>query len=367
MDVYFNNANLNLANARVTSESDLTPIDFAKFVSADQLLINLYVADGAGGFVDLSTYPTIRVGIGGIDLAPTAGTIEFDETGTASVAYNASAAAMQSAMDEVSGETTSVLKHGANAWVVKFSAVGAQTLPTTDVSTLTPDCVASVARLVTGDGTTKEEWLIRIFQAPYAYNETWSAISNGKSGSLNIGTENLMTALGDDKAVSAYFEVELTDTDGNVSTIAQVPVVVTEQVLGTGVAGSSDFNAFLTYTYESIICVCSDETSALTTGNDKLTFRVPYAMTLTEVRASVGTAPTGQEIIVDVNESGSSVLSTLITIAAGEETSTTAPTPPVISDSALADDAEITIDLDQVGSGTEGAGLKVYLNGYRTT
>ena len=90
---------------------------------------------------------------------------------------------------------------------------------------------------------------------------------------------------------------------------------------------------------------------------------MPYAFTLTGVRASVGTAPVGSVITVDINEAGSSILSTKITIDAGEKTSTTAATAPVISDSALADDAEITIDIDTVGSSTAGAGLKVTLIG----
>lgn len=108
-----------------------------------------------------------------------------------------------------------------------------------------------------------------------------------------------------------------------------------------------------------------DETTALTTGNSKKTFRMPFAMVLTGVRASVTTAPVGSTITVDINEGGSSVLSTKLTIDASEKTSTTAATPAVISDSALADDAEITIDIDQVGSGTAGAGLKVVLIGSR--
>lgn len=117
------------------------------------------------------------------------------------------------------------------------------------------------------------------------------------------------------------------------------------------------------------VCVgiaASDESTALTTGTAKVTFRVPHAMTVTAVRANVNTAPTGATINVDINEGGVSILSTVITIDASEETSTTAATPPVISDSALADDAEITIDIDQIGSGTAGAGLKVWLIGTRT-
>jgi hypothetical protein len=89
-------------------------------------------------------------------------------------------------------------------------------------------------------------------------------------------------------------------------------------------------------------------------------------MTLTAVRASVTTAPTDAVLTVDINEGGTTILSTKLTIDATEKTSTTAATAAVISDSALADDAEITIDIDQVGSTVAGAGLKVALIGTRT-
>ena len=109
----------------------------------------------------------------------------------------------------------------------------------------------------------------------------------------------------------------------------------------------------------------SDETTALTTGNAKVTFRMPYAMTLTAVRASLSTAQaSGSIFTVDFNEGGTSILSTKLTIDNTEKTSTTAAAAPVISDSALADDAEITIDIDQIGNGTA-AGLKVTLIGTR--
>lgn len=107
----------------------------------------------------------------------------------------------------------------------------------------------------------------------------------------------------------------------------------------------------------------SDQSSALTTGTAKITFRMPYAMTLSAVRASLSTAQTSGSILtVDVNEGGSTILSTKLTIDNGEKTSATAATPPVISDTALADDAEITIDIDQVGDGTA-KGLIVTLIG----
>jgi len=109
----------------------------------------------------------------------------------------------------------------------------------------------------------------------------------------------------------------------------------------------------------------SDEATALTAGTAKLTFRMPCAMTVTSVRASVGTAPTGSTLIVDINENGTSILSTKLSIDVTEKTSTTAAVPAVISDSALADDSEITIDIDQIGSTIAGAGLKVTIIGTR--
>jgi len=117
---------------------------------------------------------------------------------------------------------------------------------------------------------------------------------------------------------------------------------------------------------QSFCVAASDETTDLTTWTAKVTFRMPYAFTLTAVRASVTTAPVWSTIIVDINESWSTILSTKLTIDASEKTSTTAATPAVISDSALADDAEITVDIDQIWSGTAWTWLKIYLIGYKT-
>lgn len=114
---------------------------------------------------------------------------------------------------------------------------------------------------------------------------------------------------------------------------------------------------------QTIAIACSDESTVLTTGTAKVTFRMPYALTLSEVRCSLTTAqPSGSIFTVDINEGGVSILSTKLTIDNTEKTSKTAATPAVISDTALADDAEITVDIDQVGT-SGAAGLKVYLIG----
>lgn len=109
---------------------------------------------------------------------------------------------------------------------------------------------------------------------------------------------------------------------------------------------------------------CSDETTELVAATAVAKFRMPFAMTLTAVRASLTTTSSSGNPTIDINEGGSTILSTKITIDAGELTSTTAATPPVISDASLADDAEISVDIDSAGA--DATGLKVTLIGNRT-
>jgi len=108
---------------------------------------------------------------------------------------------------------------------------------------------------------------------------------------------------------------------------------------------------------------CSDLTTAITTGTSKGYFRMPYAMTVTDVRVSLIDAGTVTGVTIDINEGGTSILSTKLTTDATEETSETATTAAVISDTALADDAKITIDFDAVP--TAGLGVIVTIIGTR--
>ncbi len=132
-------------------------------------------------------------------------------------------------------------------------------------------------------------------------------------------------------------------------------------------ATTDDVSAALANQPEVIGVALSDETTAITTGTAKVTMRMPFAMTLTSVRASLTTASSSGTPTVDINEgagAGTTILSTKLTIDATELTSTTAAVPAVISDTSLADDAQITFDIDVAGTGA--AGLKVWLLGTRT-
>lgn len=117
---------------------------------------------------------------------------------------------------------------------------------------------------------------------------------------------------------------------------------------------------------ESMILAASDETTAITSGTDKITFRLPYNFTVTEVLASLNVAQaSGSILTVDINKNGTSILSTKLTIDNTEDDSFTATTPAVISTSTFSKRDKVSIDVDQIGNGTA-IGLKVTLVGYRT-
>ncbi len=91
---------------------------------------------------------------------------------------------------------------------------------------------------------------------------------------------------------------------------------------------------------------------------------MPYGFTLNSVRASLTAASTSGIPAIDVNRNGTSIFSTTLTIDANERTSVTAATAAVLSTTSLADDDEITVDIDTAGTGAKG--LKVTLIGSQT-
>jgi hypothetical protein len=174
-----------------------------------------------------------------------------------------------------------------------------------------------------------------------------------------------ISSMSDNGTLSGSEYVELVQSGGNVKALlSALKTFITNGFLTSSTAAST-YGTIVQAKTEYLVCAASNETTALTTGTAKVTFRMPYAMTLTGVRCSLTTAQTSGSILtVDINDSGTSILSTKLTVDNTEKTSTTAATAPVISDTFLADDAEITIDIDQVGDGTA-KGLKVILIGTR--
>lgn len=114
---------------------------------------------------------------------------------------------------------------------------------------------------------------------------------------------------------------------------------------------------------EALGFALSDETIALTAGMATPKYRMPYAFTLSAVRVTLSEASSSGAVEIDMLEAGASVFSTRPTIDATEKSTVTAATPAVISDTALADDAEISFSVVAAGTGAKGA--KIWLIGTR--
>jgi hypothetical protein len=98
----------------------------------------------------------------------------------------------------------------------------------------------------------------------------------------------------------------------------------------------------------------------LSVGTGRAKFYIPGPITLGNVRASVGIAPTGADITIDVNKNGTTVFTTQVNrpkIFAGQTLVSTST--PNITEFTTGD--YITVDIDTVGSFNPGSDLTVQI------
>jgi len=214
-----------------------------------------------------------------------------------------------------------------------------------------------VKNAVTGSGATNTDELPEgtsnlYFQTSRVLATLLTGISFVTGGTI-VSTDSVLVAFGKlQKQISDF------NTTDNIKTLLGI------STLSGSNTGDETTTTLKTKIFEELAYACSDETSNLTVGN-LISFRVPFAMTLSEVRISLNDAPTVSSVVVDVKESGTSIFSTLLSIDASELTSVTAAVPAVISDVNLADDALLTVSTTQIGSGNTGKGLKIVFKGKR--
>jgi len=155
--------------------------------------------------------------------------------------------------------------------------------------------------------------------------------------------------------------VEVDDTldqaDTHIATVSGNPHGVTKADVGITAGDEEVFRQI------EIPLTLSDENLDLVAGSNKVRFRVPHAMQIKEIRAYVNVAPLGAPIEIDIlidpeDSGGGSIFGSdgLMTIDAGERTSTTASAPYSLEVINIPDDSELTVDLVQVGSTQAGTG-----------
>lgn len=180
---------------------------------------------------------------------------------------------------------------------------------------------------------------------------------------VNIGTTNAGTTSQSDSTTDISTTAN-TGTTGSGSSFTNIPKAA--YVIWIIRVTTGDYFPAGTSIYEEAreeVVTVQLESGAISTGTGKAYYRMPWAATLTGVKANCNNNVTSL-VTVDVNEGLTSVLSTKLTIDNGESSSLTATTPAVISDSDIANDALLTFDVDG-GTGTGPLTVTLYFS--RTT
>ena len=137
--------------------------------------------------------------------------------------------------------------------------------------------------------------------------------------------------------------------------------IQTDNSDAVAIVNNSTFEITKLSTEQSMTLALSDETTPITVGNTKLAFRSPYDIVLTKTpKASLTNASTSGNPTIDINKNGSSIFSTTLSIDANEKTSVTAATAAVLSTTSIADDDELTFDIDTAGTGAKGLKVTLY-------
>lgn len=110
---------------------------------------------------------------------------------------------------------------------------------------------------------------------------------------------------------------------------------------------------------ETLIVPLGDEVTVLSTGNAKVTWINQFAFTVQSVKGSLTTASSSGAVTFDLNEGGTTILSSDLSIAQSATTGT-----GTLADTTLAAAAVMTADITAAGVGATGA--KLYITGYRT-
>lgn len=235
-EVFINFDVEDLKNARCRAADDLRIKKFAQLVSGDSTVYDLFLT-GSSGLLNIQDYAAVRMGVGNLNQRPDSG--NYTIGGSETLSYNHSAAELEAAIETITGNSCTVVQLTNFVFKITFDSVGAETVPTIDSENLVPASSVTATVLTEGDATNQEQWLWRIYRNALAFTDSFTNISGqGIQGTLSLATPGIYDLLANGTNVQTNFEIEVTDATGNVQTIAQIPIKLNGEVIGTGFEGT---------------------------------------------------------------------------------------------------------------------------------
>lgn len=310
---------------------ELTGDTFAWQACSGSAEVNNLESDGAVGIVDTEIF--IGTGAGTGNYAAVSGDATLANTGALTIASDVIEESMLKAVDAASDEEC--LTYEVTTGDFEWQSCGAGGGDFSGPASATDN---AIVRFDGTGGKTGQN----------------SGVTINDSNSVTLAGDIVMTEKADHTETPAAGSGYLWTKSTTPSTLIFTNDAGTDTTLGSG--GSST---------ERLIWRITNDVSPITVSTDDLAcFYVSAAFTLTGVYGSLnGVGGTSGTTTIDINENGISVLSTLLTIDYGESTSATAATAAVISDSAIAANSQLCVEIDVVTGDADETGLVVILTG----
>ena len=191
------------------------------FVAGSSYDVNLYFVKNDGSYNALS-------GVGGTDIHVAISTISRPESGTftltdgtdttSAISYGASAQVVEDALNALNSDTglnlgtvslVDVVKVNDTQYTITFRTFGAMTALSGSTVSLFPESTPTGSIAVTGSSTVYAQQTIELTRQPAIFQETWSTITNGFSGTIALNTTRLLQSLALEPGQPFYLEVKL--------------------------------------------------------------------------------------------------------------------------------------------------------------
>jgi hypothetical protein len=243
--IYINTDNGSIESAPVAGlNRPSARVPLREIVAGTTETYNLYLVKSDGTYDSRSGSGAVSVNVAIGQRAQTATSGNFtvtDSSGTsAEILATASAQAVEdvlNAMNSGAGAESGlcdVQKLGSGIWLATWRENGARTVLTGASVDLTPESVVVPSISVTGDASSKCQQIIEVNRQPAIFQDTWSTITNGFSGTLDADVGRIVQTLSDGQSIDFYFEVRIDD-----DAICSTPIRVLAPVGGAASVSSA--------------------------------------------------------------------------------------------------------------------------------